>query len=51
MQGGKNLVGSYRIILGSREDSDSKEIIEEAKEEEEAIVRGRKSGFDVFVSG
>jgi hypothetical protein len=37
--------------VGSREDSDSKEIAEEAEEEEDAIARGRKSGLDVVASG
>jgi hypothetical protein len=36
--------------VGSREDSDSKEIIEEA-EEEEAIARERKDGSDVVANG
>jgi hypothetical protein len=37
--------------VGSREDSDSKEIAEEAEEEKEAIVRRREGGLDVVASG
>jgi hypothetical protein len=37
--------------VDSQEDSDSKEIAEEAEEEEEAIARGRKIGLDVAASG
>jgi hypothetical protein len=37
--------------VGSREDSNSKEIVEEAEEEEEAIARGRKIGLDVVANG
>jgi hypothetical protein len=37
--------------VDSQEDSDSKEIAEEAEEEEEAIARGRKIGLDVVASG
>jgi hypothetical protein len=37
--------------VGSREDSDSKEIVEEAEEEEEAIARRRKNGLDVVARG
>jgi hypothetical protein len=36
--------------VGSREDSDSKEITEEA-EEEEAIARGREDGSDTIANG
>jgi hypothetical protein len=36
--------------VGSREDSDSKEITEEA-EEEEAIAKERKDGSDVIANG
>jgi hypothetical protein len=37
--------------VGSREGSDSKEIAEEAEEEEEAIARRREDGLDVVASG
>jgi hypothetical protein len=37
--------------VGSREDSDSKEITEEAEEEEAAIARGIEDGSDVVASG
>jgi hypothetical protein len=37
--------------VGSREDSDSKEIAEEAEEEEEAIARRRKNSLDVVARG
>jgi hypothetical protein len=45
MQGGKDFVGSYRSYsgVGSRVESDSKEMVEEAEEEEEAITRRGKS--------
>jgi hypothetical protein len=36
--------------VGSQEDSDSKEITEEA-EEEEAIARGREDGSDAVANG
>jgi hypothetical protein len=44
MQGGKDFVGGYRLYsrVGSRVDSDSKEMAEEAEEEEEAITRRGK---------
>jgi hypothetical protein len=43
-------IGSYSRV-GSWEDSDSKEIAEEAEEEEEAIAGRRKIGLDVVASG
>jgi hypothetical protein len=43
-------IGSYSRV-GSREDSDSKEMAEEVEEEEEAIARGRKIRLDVVANG
>jgi hypothetical protein len=53
MQGGKDLVGGYQIIFwsGLSGGFNSKEIAEEAEEEEEAIARGRKIGLDAVASG
>jgi hypothetical protein len=53
MQGGKDLVGGYRIIfrVGSWEDPDSKEMAEEVEEEEEAIAREGKIGVDMVANG